>query len=78
MWQWNLSLILLILIFVRLTQEVVGAEAAQWRRHPVDGDAEQLHGHLRLGALTEVTVIADAIQQDVCHLQKNTHPVSFT
>lgn len=47
-----------------LTQEVVGAQAAQGRGHPVDGYTEQLQRHLivyNLCVVTELTVILHPI-----------------
>lgn len=55
-----------------LTQKMVGAKAAQRRGHPVDGNAEQLHGHLgvhRFCSIAQVAVVAHTIKQDICHLQ---------
>lgn len=53
---------------------MVCAQAAEGGGHPVDGHTQQLHGHLgvgRLHVLTQVTVVAHSVQQDVCHLQGN-------
>lgn len=47
-----------------LTQEVVGAQAAQGRGHPVDGNTEQPQRHLivyNLCVVTELTVILHPI-----------------
>lgn len=45
-------------LLLGLTQEVVGAQAAQGRGHPVDGDTEQLQRHLSLYNLYVVTELA--------------------
>lgn len=45
-------------LLLGLTQEVISAQAAQGRGHPVDGDTEQLQRHLRVWNLCAVTQLA--------------------
>lgn len=60
----NKSSICVLCPLLGLTQEVVGAQAAQRWGHPVDGDTEQLQRHLSVCnfcVVTELTIILHTI-----------------